>query len=370
MRIEKLELFHVAMPMVEVWATGCSEESAIQSVILRMEADGLEGWAETAPHRAPLYSPEWAEGVFYVLRDWLGPMVLGQDIDSAEHLQTLLHPVKGNQFAKAALDIAWWDIHAKQQDQPLWQLIGGERDTVEVGADIGVKDTIDELLSEIDKAVEAKFKRIKLKYRPGWDLQMIRAVRETFPDPVIHIDCNSSFSLDDLPMFKELDNYNLAMIEQPLAYDDLVDHAKLQGAINTPICLDESVNSLNRARHAIELKSCRWINIKVGRTGGLTEALAIHNLCHNHDIPNWMGNMLESALGQAPSFAMASLPNIKYPSDVFPSDRFYKEDLSEPKLTLSGPSVATLPSVSGLGWQPNPKRLGQRTVNNATVGAP
>lgn len=369
MRIESIELYHVVMPIIEPWRTGCGDEDAIQSVVVRMIADGREGWAETAPHRGPFFSPEWAGGVFAILRDWLGPMVLGQTVESADELQALLRTVRGNPFAKAALDVAWWDAYARSNEQPLWKLIGGQTPTVEVGADIGVKDTIDELLTEIAKAQEANFKRVKLKYRPGWELEMIRAVRESFPKMTFHIDCNSSYTLDDLSMFRALDSYNLAMIEQPLGYDDLLDHAKLQAAIETPICLDESINSPSRARHAVELKSCRWINIKVGRVGGLTNALAVHDLCAQSGIPNWIGNMLESALGQAPSLAMATLPNVKYPSDVFPSKRFYEKDMAEPELVLAGPSVAQAPSAIGLGWRPNPERLKQVTRQHASLRA-
>lgn len=369
MRIESIDLYHVAMPMIEPWRTGCGDEDAIQSVIVRMIASGREGWAETAPHRGPLYSPEWAGGVFAILRDWLGPLVLDQEVKSGDALQALLCPVRGNPFAKAALDVAWWDAYAQSQGQPLWKLIGGKSPTVETGADIGVKDTIDELLTEIGKAQDAQFKRVKLKYRPGWDLKMIQAVRDSFPEMVFHIDCNSSYTLDDLPMFRALDAYNLAMIEQPLGYDDLLDHAKLQAAIETPVCLDESINSLNRARHAVELKSCRWINIKVGRVGGLTAALAVHDFCERNGVPNWIGNMLESALGQAPSLAMATLSNVKYPSDVFPSSRFYLEDLSEPELVLSGPSRAEAPDRPGLGWKPNPRRLAAHTLQQTTLRA-
>ncbi len=184
---------------------------------------------------------------------------------------------------------------------------------------------------------------------------------------MIHVDCNSSYTLDDVDMFKEFDAFDLAMIEQPLGHDDLVDHAELQKLIATPICLDESINSLARARHAAQLGAGKWINIKIGRVGGVTNALAIHDLCMDVGISNWIGNMLESALGQAPSLAMATLPNVKYPSDIFPSSRFYEQDLAEPELVLSGPSRAEAPPRPGLGWQPNPERLARQTLQSAVV---
>jgi O-succinylbenzoate synthase len=370
MRIDAIDLYHVAMPLLEPWRTACSEETAIESVIVRVSADGLEGWAESAPHRGPLYSPEWAYGVFCVIRDWLGPMLLGHDISSGEALQELLRPVKGNQFAKAALDIAWWDAYAKHEGTPLWRLIGGSRQCVDAGADFGVKDSIDELLGAIEGAVTAGAKRVKLKFRPGWDIDMVRAVRSAFPHTVFHIDCNSGYTLDALPMFRALDEFQLAMIEQPLAHDDLVDHAKLQAAITTPICLDESITSLSRARHAIELQSCRWINIKVGRVGGITNAAAVHNFCQDAGVGNWIGNMLESALGQAPSLALATLPNVTYPSDIFPSRRFYAQDLAEPELNFTGTSSFEAPSRPGHGWQPNPEHLDRWTQHAASLRRP
>lgn len=369
MKIQAIELRHIAMPLKEIWRTACSEETAIQAVVVRMIADGHEGWAETSPHRGPLYSPEWAAGVFHCLRDWLGPMALGRNIENGNALQELLRPVKGNHFAKAGLDIAWWDAYGKSLGQPVWKLIGGTRRTVEVGADLGVREKIDDLLEDVHQAAEAGFRRVKLKFRPGWDLDMIAAVRQAFPNLKIHVDCNSGYRLDDVALFKKLDDYDLAMIEQPLAHDDLMDHAALQSQIETPICLDESIVSLDRARHALALGSCRWINIKVGRTGGITNAVAIHDFCHAEGIPCWVGNMLESALGQSPALALATLPNMRYPSDVFPSTRFYSEDMSVPPLELSAPSEMTAPDTPGLGRAPDPRRLDRFTVQSARVEA-
>jgi o-succinylbenzoate synthase len=370
MRIDAIDLFHIAMPLLEAWRTGCSEEIRIESVVVRLVSDGVEGWAETAPHRGPLYSPEWAYGVFCTLRDWLGPMVLGQDVSSGRELQDLLRPVKGNPFAKAGLDIAWWDACAKLKGKPLWQLIGGTQQTVQAGADFGVKDTLDELLRDIDAAVNTGFKRVKLKFRPGWDLEMVRAVRSAFPDTVFHVDCNSSYTLDALPMFRELDKYRLAMIEQPLAYDDILDHAKLQADIETPICLDETIISPDRARHAIEVKACRWMNIKAGRVGGVTHAVIVHDMCQEAGIGNWIGGMLESAVGQASSLALATLPNVTYPSDIFPSRRFFTEDLAEPELVFTGRCEIDAPPRAGHGWQPNRDRLARWTRNKASLRPP
>jgi hypothetical protein len=214
-------------------------------------------------------------------------------LNSGEKLGALLGPFKGNYFAKAGLDLAWWDAYAKSLGEPLWKTIGGKNNRVTVGADISVMEDLNALIECIGKSVDAGFKRVKLKFRPGWGLKMVAAVRQEFPDTVFHVDCNSGFRLDDLEMFKELDRYDLAMIEQPLAFDDLADHARLQMQIDTPICLDESIISLDRARKAIQINACKWVNLKVGRVGGLTNALAIHNYCLDHGIPCWVGGMLE-----------------------------------------------------------------------------
>ena len=279
----------------------------------------------------------------------------------------MLSCFKRNYFANGAIDMAWWDLYAKTRGEPLWQVLGGRRDVIDVGADFGVMEAIDDLLAKIDEAVKAGYKRTKLKYAPGWDLDMVAAVRKAFPDQVFHIDCNSGYTLDDLAMFKKLDRYNLAMIEQPLTHDDLIDHATLAKQIETPICLDESITSPAKARKAIEIGACLWINIKPVRVGGLTPALKIHDLCEQAGIPCWAGGMVESGLGALHCAAMATLPNIKYPSDVFPGSRFFKKDLVTPGLTLTGPSQMTLPTVPGVGAEPDPEQLERLVVDRATL---
>jgi O-succinylbenzoate synthase len=367
MRIDAIEIYRVSMPLVYPFRTAFSDEDAIESVLVRMRSGDAYGWGETSPWRAPFYSPEWAHGAFAVVRDWLAPRLLGRDLQSGEELQRALAPFKGNYFAKASLDLAWWDLKARLEDRPLWQLLGGRGPTAVVGADLGVMETLDGLLAEVARAQQAGYRRVKLKYRPGWEVDMVSAVRAAFPDLVIHVDCNSAYTLDDRPMFEALDQFNLAMIEQPLAHDDLNDHAALQACLRTPICLDESIVTPAKARQALSLKACRWVNIKLGRAGGLTNALAIHNLCQAAGVPCWVGGMLESAVGQAHNIAFATLPNIKYPSDIFPSSRFYAEDLGQPCLELSGPSEMTAPPGPGIGCEPNAARLERFAVEHVLV---
>lgn len=367
MHITAIDLYHVNMPLIYPFRTAFGNDDAIESVFVKLTTDDGYGWGESAPWRLPAYSPEWAAGVFLLLREVLAPRVLGQEITSSQELSARLAGVKGNPFAKAALDAAWWDLHARAQGLPLWRTLGGTQNPVPVGADFGVMETIDALLAEIDTAVKAGFKRVKLKYRPGWELEMVAAVRDAFPDTVFHVDCNSAYRLDALPMFKQLDRYNLAMIEQPLANDDLVDHATLQAALATPVCLDESITGPEAARKAIQIGACRWVNIKPGRVGGITNAVAVHDVCRDAGIPCWIGGMLESALGGMICVALATLPNIRYPSDIFPTSRFYHRDLSQPDLALSGPSEFTAPDTPGTGAEPDPDRLAEFTVQRASL---
>ncbi len=368
MKIDRIDLYHVAMPLNSPWRAAYGEDQEVHSVFCRMESGSIAGWGESSPLAAPCYSPEWAGGVFAVARNWLAPAVVRQNITHSHELEGLLAAFKGNPFAKAIFDQAWWSLYANHTNVPLHVLLGAERHQVRVGADFGVMDSVDELLGQLDEAVAQGFARVKLKFRPGWDLPVLRAVRESFPELTLHIDCNAGYRLRDLPMFREIDELGLAMIEQPLAHDDFLEHAELQTHIRTPVCLDESITGLRQAEHAIALRSCRYINIKPGRVGGLTAAAAIHHLCRASKIPCWVGGMLESAVGASHCIALAMLDNFTYPADVFPSSRFYVEDLAEPAIKLFTPPGGA-PSVRALETlpEPVPERLRRCTVQQATI---
>lgn len=367
MHIDRIDLYHVSMPLISPWRTAYGEDHVIESVLVRMVSGERVGWGEASPLAAPTYSPEWAGGVFQVTRDWLAPRLVGRDVSSGAQLQQLLSLIKGNPFAKGGLDLAWWDLHAQQLGQPLYQVLGATSPTVTVGADFGVQDTLDELLARVGAAVTAGFARVKLKFRPGWDLPMVRAVRQAFPNAVLHIDCNSGYRLEDAPLFQALDEFGLAMYEQPLANDDLLDHAALQKQIRTPICLDESITSVDKARKALAIGACRVINIKPGRVGGLTNAVAIHDLCRLNGILCWVGGMLESAVGVAHCIALATLPGFTYPADIFPTRTYYVEDLGEPEIDLLGKSQVTALDRPGIGTVPNPDRLGRLQKQHAVI---
>ncbi|KGB80839.1 hypothetical protein JT55_16635 [Rhodovulum sp. NI22] len=367
MKIDRIDIYHVSMPLLAPWKTAFSEEHAIESILVRMESDGTVGWGEAAPYSVPQFCAEWCPAAFLLIRDVFAPLLIGRDIASGVQLQGLLAPFKANQFAKAALDTAWWDLQARRAGQPLWQMLGGSAPLIEVGADIPVQDGIEALLARVAAAQEAGFTRTKLKFRRDSGVAMVARVRESFPDMPVHIDCNCGFTLDDLPLFRELDALGLVMIEQPLAGDDLVHHARLQGRLTTPLCLDESITSLERARKAIEIGACRWMNIKHGRVGGLTNALEVYQVCRESDVPCWIGGMLESNIGQGASIALATLSGLSYAPDIFPAGRLYHSDLATPDLVGVSASSIRASNLPGHGFQPVPEKLQAMTLQSAAA---
>jgi O-succinylbenzoate synthase len=371
MRIASINVYHVAMPLLYPWRTAYGEDAAIDSVLVRIESDGVCGWGEATPFARPEYSAEWAHGAFSLVRDCLGPSVVAADIETVAELQPRLAQFKGNYFAKAALDIALWNLESKKRNTPLHKLLGGTRSVVPIGADFGVMDSIDDLLFAVNDAVESGFSRVKLKFCRGWELAVVSEVRSTFPKLKMHVDCNSSYTLDDVGLFQALDSLGLEMIEQPLAHDDLVEHAKLQRMLQTPVCLDESIVSARQLKDAIELGSCQYLNIKPGRVGGLTCAVELHDLCKAAEIPCWVGGNLESGVGAAVAVALGTLENFVYPADIFPNGRFYQDDLASPLVRFGkdaeGQPVAIPSETYEDPPEPDRDRLSQAVVEAALV---
>jgi len=365
--LQKVEVFHVKMPITEPWITSYGYQDAIDSVFVHLDFDVSDGWGECSPAPIPSYNSEYSSGAFDIAHNVLGPLLCGQQVHSGANISERFQQIKGHQFAKSAFDCAWWDAFSKYKKQPLWKLIGGVNQTVSVGADLPVQATAAELLTKVDWAVSDGFKRIKIKFNPQSNVATIAEIRSKYPDMLIHVDCNSGFSLDDIELFKELDELGLAMIEQPLAYDDLIFHAELQSKIKTPICLDESITSIDRTRKAIDIDACRYINIKTSRVGGLSNAIEIHNLCQDRGIPIWVGGMLESAVGQSFSLALATMPNVGYPNDIFPSRRFYQVDMSAPEIVLSSPGMIEAPRSFGAGFAPDFNKLLSASVKSASI---
>ncbi len=369
MRIDRIEIYYVALPLIYPWKTAYGEDADIHSVLFRLVSGEHEGWGETTPFFAPTYSPETASTVFVLNQEVFCPLLVGRDFDTPEELLDALKVFKGNPFAKAGPESAFWDLKAHVEGVPLGRLLGAKRDRVEAGSDFGVQDSYDMLLEKIQGAVDAGFKRTKLKVRPGWDLEMLKLVRETFPRHTFHIDCNSGYSLDDLPFFQEVDKLGLAMIEQPLFHRDLHDHSELQRQLETPVCLDESITSLRDFELALKLGSCRYLNIKIGRVGGLSTAKKLHDRAEEAGIPCWVGGMLESGIGGGLSIELAGLSNFTYPADLFPSSFFYRQDLTEPETVLNPDCTFSLSTVPGTPYRPVMERVEARTLRRAVLAA-
>ena len=365
MKIETIEVRLLKIPFSRPFRTAFMNIKENAALFVSLGSGGLYGYGESNCFFAPCFSSSYGASDFYIAKEFIAPTLIGQTINSGEELNERLSWIKGNQFAKAPFDLAWWDLNARFHEKPLHRFLGGKAGTVVVGADFGIADHLGVLLKNIQGAVDAGYARIKIKIAKGWDVEVMRAVRKRFPDAVMHVDANCAYTLNDLELMKKLDQLDLAMIEQPLAHDDLLDHAELQRHLKTPICLDESITSLDKARKAVQIGACEYINIKLGRVGGLTEAKRIHDYCAEKGTPCWVGGMLETAIGQAHSRAFASLPNMKYPSDIFPTDRFYHEDLTSSLFIQDGPSYFDLPEEAGIGLSPEDRKLQRYTAQVA-----
>lgn len=368
MKIDTIELIQVSLPLLRPFRTSSSVKTHIEHILVRVEADGLIGWGETASPADPYYCPETVETCWHILEDFLAPSVLGKEWDSIDALRQFYGTVKGNNFAKSGLEMAAWDIVAQREGQPLHQLLGGSRAEILSGVSLGIEDRIENLLGLIEKYVGEGYRRIKLKIGPGKDVDVIREVRTHFPDTPLMADANSAYTLADIPMLKALDEFGLTMIEQPLSHDDIIDHAQLQRAIQTPVCLDESIHSADDARKAIDLGSCRVINIKVSRVGGLAEAKKVHDVCAERGIPVWCGGMHEFGIGRAANIAIASLPNFSIPGDISGSDKYYAEDLVDPVISAPNGAIA-VPSGAGLGYAVNERRIRRSASRSLTLRA-
>lgn len=349
MKIERVEQFHIEMPLRQPFETSFGREDGIYRVITAVYVEGEVGWGEAPVERLPLFSAETAETCWHAQRDALIPLLLDAELESAADVPKVFSPVRGHNMAKAGLEAAVWDLEAKLRGVSLAELIGGERRRVDVGVSVGIQPTVEQLVEQIAAYVEQGYRRVKVKIKPGWDANVLAVIRERFPDLPLMADANAAYTLDDAPLLWSLGEYGLLMLEQPLGYDDLLDHATLQQAFYTPVCLDESITTLGRAREALELGSCRIINIKPARVGGISAAKAIHDLCEERDVPVWCGGMLETGIGRAANLAVASLPNFRLPGDISASARYWEEDIVEPAFTLNEDSTIDVPQGPGIG---------------------
>lgn len=362
MQIEQIELRHIKMELVSPFTTSMGTEYDEEHIIVRVDGEGLTGWGESVAEGTPFYSYETVTTAWHILQDFLIPSVLGKNISGIEEAIESYSNVRGHMMAKAGLEAALWDLFAKSVNISLSKMFGGTRDKIDVGVSIGIQSSPAELVEKVRGYLSEGYKRIKIKIAPGNDLQFIRVVRKEFPDILFQVDANSAYELDHINLFKQMDDYNLLLIEQPLGHEDIYNHSKLQRELKTPICLDESIHSLDDTRAAIELDSCRVINIKPGRVGGFTESKLIHHYCASKNIPVWCGGMLESGIGRAGNVALASLPNFTLPGDISASKRYYKEDIVEPEFQVSTDGTMDVPTKPGIGVEVNLKMLENVTV--------
>src|SRR6266849_2559259 len=368
MIIRSIELLEIHLPLIHFFETSFGRTTERRIILARVsDGDGAEGWGECTAGEGPFYSEEWTETAWATLRDFLAPMVVGREAENAASVYNLMSIVRGHRMARAAIETACWDLEAKREGLPLWKHRGGVNEEISCGVSIGIQDSPDSLLEKIENELADGYQRIKVKIKPGWDLEIVRRVRERFPEILLMGDANSAYTLSDVKLFKALDEFKLMMIEQPLAHDDMFDHAELQKQIKTPICLDESVKTPEDAQHAIALGACRIINVKLGRVGGHAQAQRVEQICREQNIPVWCGGMLESGIGRAHNIAMATLAGFTLPGDVSASARYWEEDIIEPPVTVTSRGTIAAPDKPGIGFEVNRARIDRLTVRSERV---
>lgn len=351
-KIEKVKFERLTMPLLSPFQTSFATETDREFILVSVYGDGHVGYAECVAMDAPVYNEETIDTALHIAEQYIIPKVLEMDIETPNDFSKEFAWMRRNNMAKSAIESAIWDLYSKQKGISLAQALGGEKEEIEVGVSIGIQPTVEDLLSSVEKYLAEGYKKIKIKIKPGFDVERVKAVRDRFGyDVPLMADANSAYTLDDIDLLKQLDQYKLMMIEQPLAHDDIIDHATLQSQIETPICLDESIHSVEDARKAIELGACKIINIKIGRVGGLAEAKKLHDLCQSYGVPVWCGGMLESGVGRAHNIAIASLANFTIPGDTSASKKYWAEDIIEPEVVLSKPGIVSVPTSPGIGYE-------------------
>jgi O-succinylbenzoate synthase len=362
MQLREVQIRELHMKLVEPFTTSMNTLETRRILLVEANIDGVIGYGECTAGENPFYCPEDTETAWHVLRAYLWPMIKGKKFSSAAEVWALFGQVRGHNMAKASLEAAIWDAEAKAQEVPLWKLLGGTRQEIACGVSIGIKESLEELVSTVKKELAAGYQRIKIKIRPGNDIEAVRRVREAFPRSKLMVDANSAYTLKDWALLKQMDAYYLMMIEQPLGWDDIFGHVRLQKELTTPICLDECIHTLEQAEAAIALEACKIINLKLGRVGGHGPARLIHDLCEKNSIPVWCGGMLESGIGRAHNIALSTLPNFSLPGDISASKRYWQEDIIEPEVVVSSQGTIQVPTAPGIGFAPRLDLIEKFTV--------
>ena len=348
-KLEQIEVRHVRLPLRDPFETSFGRTTHKEFLLLAVSAGGVTGYAEGVADADPYYLPETNATVLHILKDFLAPLCFGLEISHPRELLPAFSRVRGHEMAKAALEMAVWELWARRQGVPLHQVLGGRGGRIASGVSIGLQKDAAALVEKVEREVAAGYRRVKIKIKPGHDSQLVAAVRARFPKLPLMVDANSAYTLRDVAVFRELDAYDLMMAEQPLAWDDIVDHVALQREIRTPICLDESIRSVDNARHALDLGACLIINIKVGRVGGFGGMLAIHDLCRSRGVPVWCGGMLESGIGRLANVHLQTLPGFTLPGDTSASERYFVEDLIDPPVVVEKDGTIQVPEGPGIG---------------------
>lgn len=351
-RVDRITLRHIRLPLVHYFETSFGRTIQRDIILVETTSDGISGWGEVTAGENPFYNEEWTGSVWPLLIEYVAPRVLNREVETADVVGALTAHIRGHNMARGGLEAAVWDLQARLHGQPLWRTIGGgSRKEILCGVSIGIQESVDQLLRKIDAELAAGYQRIKIKIKPGWDVEALRQIRKRFPSIRLMADANSAYTLSDVNTLKQLDEFHLMMIEQPLAHDDIIDHAELQQQLETPICLDECIRSAHHAEQAIRLDACRIINIKLGRVGGFGEAKRVHDVCLQNGVPVWCGGMLESGIGRAHNIALSTLPNFVLPGDVSASKRYWARDIIVPPVEVSPLGTIQVPDAPGFGYQ-------------------
>lgn len=369
MKLERVVLRQIQMPLVHFFETSFSRTYKRDIILVEVRSDGLSGWGEVTAGENPFYNEEWTGSAWPILRDYAVPRVLGRELKSACDVAPLTAHIRGHNMARGGLETAVWDLAARREGVPLWKKIaGGARREIPCGVSIGIQDTVEQLLEKIEGELAAGYQRIKMKIKPGWDIDVVRRVRERFPSIKLMADANSAYTLADIDHLKRLDEFYLMMIEQPLSHDDIIDHAELQARLETPICLDECIRSAHHAEQAIRLRACGIINIKLGRVAGFAEAKKVHDVAQAAGIPVWCGGMLEAGVGRAHNIALATLPNFVLPGDVSASKRYWKQDIIRPAVETTARGTIEIRNEPGFGYELDHDFIRSITVREEVVG--
>jgi O-succinylbenzoate synthase len=362
MRIEQIVLREIRMPLVHFFETSFGRTTERRILIVEATSGGVSGWGEITCGENPFYNEEWTDSAWLIARDYAAPKVLGCDFESASEVAPRFEHIRGHRMACGGIAAAAWDLEARMKGVSLAKHIGGELSEIVCGVSIGIQNSVPELLKKIETELRAGYQRIKIKIKPGWDVDVVREVRREFPAIRLMADANSAYALADVDHLEQLDEFDLMMIEQPLTHDDIIDHAALQARLTTPICLDECIRTAHHAEQAIAMRACGVINIKLGRVGGFGEAKQVHDVARKHGIPVWCGGMLESGIGRAHNIALSTLPNFVLPGDVSASKRYWRRDVIQPEVEVTAQGTIRVPQGPGLGYEVDLELLKRLTV--------